>query len=292
MDITAEQIEAIIMAIGATDGDDTPEVCRDILYELAELIKPDDTILWNKAFKTLGSIYHGFKRFDIIYAILHAFKSQGKYDDYLSTWTNAVEMANIHPLSIGLCSYVIGSINSMLIFEIYNHTQKQLPHPKITYNTKHDRHRITLEDGIMLDNLLSTSLIKIEFTKNAQQGIIGNDMIISDTQIISNPSLHSFGSNNIVMGSIQIKTESHRFTLDKLNTIASKSTIIKQKGQYKELSIRNYDQDSPITGCGFAVGEKHFAPYKTRFSIIFGKMPNPIITTKAWAMLYRIIEFK
>lgn len=291
MNITTEQIEAIITAIGATDGDDTPEVCRDILYELAELIQPDHTALWDTAFSALGSVYQGFKRFDIIYAILHAFKSHGKYDDYMHAWTDAVKMAKIHPLSIGLCSHVIGPVNSMLVFEIYNHTQKHLNHPNIKCNTKHDRHHITIKDGMTLDNLLSTSFINIKQAYTSQQFDIGSNMIVSDTQMIGNSNLTSLGFDNIIIGSIQVKTESYNFTLDKSNTIASKYTLIRQSGQQIDSSLRNYDPNSPITGCGFAFGDNNFAPYRTRFHMTHGKMPNPIIVTKAWAMLYRIIEF-
>lgn len=137
--IYCEQTRGMLMALLAS-GAPAPESldkCQQFLEIAKSTLPPGDINCWKEFFNIIGEFAIDINRFDIIYSIIASLKSIDEIDTFGETWMNAIHTANIHPISIPLCT----TSHSSLIRNHWTHKYHKLynatKHPRIT--SYHDK---------------------------------------------------------------------------------------------------------------------------------------------------------
>ncbi len=194
-------------ATGATHGHASTTW---LLNELKSTVAAADVETWRAIFLFLGSIHRSLDRFNIVLGVLDALANKAEVNQWAPTWLVSLGFADIHPLSVILCSTKRPPAIERALISVY----LTACFPGDPTNVQRGSHRgrmflsnvwrIILPDNKVVSNLLSTQPVILEERHPQSVTAIGQGWAVPGLITGAVPALASLGDGLVVMGDAEM----------------------------------------------------------------------------------------
>ena len=181
-----------------------------LLTELKSIVADSDLETWRAIFEFLGSINRSLDRFNIVLGVLDALADEAEVNKWAPTWLVCLMAADIHPLSIILCSTKQPPAIERALIAVYLTACFPGDRTNIKYAIQRGRMgqriawQIILPANKVVSNLLSTQPVILEERHPQTVTATGPGWAVPGLISGAVPALASLGEGLVVMGDAEL----------------------------------------------------------------------------------------
>ena len=200
---TLPGLHAVGCATGATHGHASTTW---LLAELKSVVAASDVETWRAVFRFFGSIHRSLDRFSVVLGVLDALADEAEVNEWAPTWLVSLAAADIHPLSMILCSTRRPPAIERALIAVYLTVCFPGDRTNLQYATQRGRllrssaWRVILPADKVVSNLLSTQPVILEERHPQSVTATGPGWAVTGLITGAVPALASLGDGLVVMG--------------------------------------------------------------------------------------------
>jgi hypothetical protein len=160
-------IISVIHGSAEPNSKDPTNFAKECLGSLMDLISPTAKNEWCLAFRLLGELHLGSKRFDIVLAVLMILREQypdpidlGNNEDLIHTWMTSLPYARIHPASLAMCTSRVFKEYQVVLTDLFQRLGTDLfVQPINLPGNTGSSWSVFVRDGLPQDDLLGIGIV-------------------------------------------------------------------------------------------------------------------------------------
>jgi len=227
-----------------------------LLAELKSMVATSDVETWRAVFLFLGARYAQLDRFEIVLGVLDALPDATEVHQWGPAWLESIDAANIHPLSVILCSTRRPSTIECALISAY----MKANFPRDSTNLQLDRRRgkrfltnvwrVILPANKVVSNLLSTQPVILEERHPQTVTAIGHGWAVPGLITGAVPALASLGEGLVVMGDAEFGSAPALHDLGHGTSIGGQLKVFKKSFVHGTSQKRYHPKGQYRVDCG------------------------------------------